>query len=61
MTFSIFPGGRFAQLGNFLWWETEICFQVSFFSQGVEIIYSRAYWFFKIWLPTPVWIKNGKT
>ena len=58
----IFPVGKFAQL-PFLGRETEICFQVSFFCKGLNclrlnsteflsqtIIYSRAYWFLKIWL-----------
>ena len=35
INFSIFPGRKFAQLGTFSGEETEICFQVSFFSRDL--------------------------
>ena len=74
----IFPGSKFAQLLFFLGmggWETEICFQVSFFSKGLNclilnsrgfmnqtFIYSRAYWFLKICLSIHLCMdKNGIT
>ena len=61
MIFYIFPGERFAQLGTFSVVGDWNLFSGIIFSLGVEIIYSRAYWLFKIWLYTPVWIKNGTT
>ena len=72
MIFSIFPGGKFAQLGTFSWLGDWNLFSGIIFFKGLNclrlnfkeimsqtFIYSRAYWFLKIWLSTPVivWIK----
>ena len=73
VVFSIFPGGTFSQLGTFSLVGDWNLFSGIIFFQQIElfkinsrefmsqtIIYSRAYWFLKIWLSTPiiVWIKN---
>ena len=59
MIFSIFPGGKFAQLRTFSVVGDWNLFSGIIFFQEIEIIYSRAYWFLKIWLSMPEWIKNG--